>query len=141
MNLIRLSLVLLLFYFSFATSDTLSYSIDSKKVIHTLNLWANAWSQQDFERYVTIYADNFKGFKNSRRAWLKQRRSRIQNARSIEVKLKNIQIRSISEDKAIVDFEQQFKSDRYRDRVKKRIIFQRDGNQWKIISERTLSRL
>jgi uncharacterized protein YchJ len=72
---------------------------------------------------------------------LSQRRSRILAARSIEVKLSDIQVRSMSQDKAIVDFVQSFKSNSFSDRVKKRLTFKRIDNQWKIISERTLARL
>ena len=141
MNLIRLSLALLLLYFGLASSDTLSQSIDSKKVMLSLNRWASAWSQQDIDRYIDAYAGNFRGLKNSRREWLNQRRNRILSARSIDVKLSDIQLRSMSEDKAIVDFVQRFRSNRFSDRVKKRLTFRRIGKQWKIISERTLMRL
>ena len=141
MNLIRLSLALLLLYFGLASSDTLSQSIDSKKVMLSLNRWASAWSQRNFDHYIEAYAGNFKGIKNSRGEWLSQRRSRILAARSIEVKLSDIQVRSMSQDKAIVDFVQSFKSNSFSDRVKKRLTFKRIDNQWKIISERTLARL
>ena len=141
MNFIRLSLALLLLYFGLASSDTLSQSIDNKKILLNLNRWASAWSQQQFDQYVSAYAADFKGFKNSRREWIKQRRSRIVSARFIEIQLSDIQIRSMSDNKAIVDFVQRFKSNSFSDRVKKRLTFQRSEDQWKITAERTLARL
>ena len=141
MKYVHLGLALLLLVSGLAFSDNLSHSITSKKVMLSLNRWANAWSDQDMERYFNSYARNFKGFENSTVDWKNKRHARIQAAKNIRLKLSDIQLRSLSDDKAIVDFIQSFKSNSFSDRVKKRLTLKYIGDQWKIIAERTLTHI
>lgn len=141
MKYFRLGLALLLLQCGLAPADNLTSTIDSQKVLLQVNKWANAWSQRDIRRYIAAYSKEFKGSKQSHKEWLAQRQARIQAASSIKLKLTDIQLRSMSKNKAIVDFVQRYQSNRFSDRVKKRLTFKRIDGQWKIIEERTLSHL
>lgn len=116
-------------------------SIDEleQQLIQTVKNWASAWSNRDFENYVNAYTDNYKGGKSNHRAWVDYRRSRILQAGKINVNVNYIRIKSRNAHRAIIDFEQAFKSPTYRDRVVKRIILTKQDNHWKISQERILS--
>lgn len=110
-----------------------------EQLIQAIKNWASAWSNKDFKNYVKAYTDNYKGGKSNHRAWKEYRRSRVLRAGEIEVNIGNIHIKSRNDQRAIIDFEQAFKSPTYRDKVIKRIILTKQGNLWKINQERTLS--
>ena len=101
--------------------------------------WADAWSGKDFDTYIQAYTNDFKGRQINHQAWVKHRRSRILRPGRISVKVSNIQVRSRSDTRAIIDFHQAFRSPTYRDKVVKRIGLTRVGDRWLIASERTLA--
>ncbi len=107
--------------------------------VKSLQDWATAWSQKDFEKYIDAYTYNFKGGKSSHQQWLDYRRSRILRQGSISVKLSNFQIKSRGQSKVVIDFQQNFKSPTYRDKVIKRVHLTKTGNNWKITREITIA--
>ena len=108
-------------------------------LIEQVKKWADAWSDKNFDDYTGFYESDFRGKLPTHNAWIDYRRKRILRAEEIRVAVDNIQVRWLSEMRAIVDFNQAFDSPGYSDRVNKRLIFNRHGSQWKITEEQVLS--
>ncbi|MEJ2174168.1 MAG: TolC family protein, partial [bacterium] len=102
--------------------------------------WAQAWAAQDVERYLTFYAPEFKPPDGqSRRAWEKLRRARISGPRSIQLSIRDIEVRQRDNDRAAATFRQDYRSDGYEDSVRKTLELVRDGGRWLIAEERVIS--
>jgi ketosteroid isomerase-like protein len=108
----------------------------------TLLAWADAWSRQDPDQYLSFYARSFQPPKaTSRTAWEAARRERISKPRFIEVEVANIVI-VVYRDHTAATFLQTYQSDTFRDRVAKRVeLIWEQGNgrfEWKIRDERVV---
>ena len=101
--------------------------------------WAQAWSEKDFDGYRASYADGYSAKFDSHRQWVDYRRKRILRPGDIKVEVSDFKVRKRGDDRASVDFTQAFSSPNYKDRVVKRLDFERYDSQWKIASERVLS--
>ncbi len=97
--------------------------------------WAQAWSRQDVEAYLSLYADEFvPPDGRSRSAWEAERRDRLGAPRFIQV---TIAILDVGRTPSSVDvrFIQSYNSDRFSDTVTKTLeMVERDG-AWKIRAE------
>lgn len=104
----------------------------------SLNNWANAWSAQDVNTYISSYGREFSPPKNlSRSAWEKERRKRLLRPSFIKVTLSNVKINLHGKDYAEIRFTQGYQSDTYRDKVKKEILMRKVDGKWLITHERT----
>ena len=108
-------------------------------LIEQVKNWASAWSDKNFADYTEFYAQDYRGSFPSHSAWIDYRRKRIVRSEEISVEVDNIQIKWLSDARAIVDFKQAFDSPGFSDRVSKRLVFSRFGSQWKITQEQVLS--
>ena len=98
--------------------------------------WATAWANQDVEAYLGSYSRDFQPTGGlSREAWEAKRRERLTAPTSIEVELSEIDVRIGENDHVTATFVQQYRSDRYRDAVKKNLELVREQGQWKILKE------
>jgi hypothetical protein len=101
--------------------------------------WAAAWSRRDVQAYLDHYSPRFRPSGGlSRSAWEAQRRERLSTARRIEVGLGAVSVESIGTDQASVRFVQTYRSERYRDRVRKRLQLVRVEGHWRILAEQEL---
>ena len=110
---------------------------NSRNIKQTINAWSQAWSSKDIESYLSFYSDNFmfpKKF-SSRNEWEGQRYQSFESAGNIQVTLTNMKVTFTDETHARVTFSQDYRSDTYRDRVKKTLSLQKEGDTWKITRE------
>ena len=122
-----------------ATPDAIEIANRGTLLIERVKRWARAWSDKDFDAYTGYYAPDYRADQATREQWIAQRRSRILRPGDIRVAVDAFEIRSRSENRAIIDFRQSFDSPTYSDRVVKRLVLNRIGGQWKITEERVLS--
>ena len=108
-------------------------------LIERVKLWARAWSSKDFAAYSDFYSSQHRAKFDTHEKWLAHRRSRILRPGNISVDISDIQVKWRSDNRAVIDFRQAFKSPGYRDRVVKRLTFSLLGSQWKITEEQVLS--
>lgn len=105
-------------------------------IIESLNLWAADWSAQNVEAYLSHYSENFVSDKGLRiNAWKQYRTGRVTRPEWIDVNINDIEILSISENRAIVEFSQGYNASNYKELSKKRIEFEKITNAWKILKE------
>ena len=124
-----------------AASETSAIELANRETLlfERVRRWARAWSDKDFDAYTGFYAPGYRADFASHEQWLEQRRSRILRPGDIRVDVSDFEIRSQSENRAIIDFKQAFDSPTYSDRVVKRLVLNRFGAQWQITDERVLS--
>lgn len=122
-----------------ATPTAITFANQETLLIERVKLWAQAWSNKDFDAYTGFYSRQHRAKFDSHDKWVAHRRSRILRPGEISVEVSNIQVKWRSDNRAIIDFRQAFRSPGYRDRVIKRLAFNRVGSEWKITEERVLS--
>lgn len=101
--------------------------------------WLEAWSRQDVETYLNHYSDAFvPADGRSRQSWTLLRQKRVSTPQFIELEIARADVDVTSENRASVTFVQRYRSDTYADQVTKRLDFVKQGQRWKIVSERTV---
>ena len=123
------------------TSDSSPSSpgLEKQVVIETVFEWAAAWSKQDVDGYLSYYGGDFippGGL--DRGVWESQRRTRLGHPAFIEIDIDDVAVEMRGVDRADVEFAQEYRSDTYQDRVRKRLRMAWDGFDWKIIGEQSV---
>lgn len=107
----------------------------SAAVLGSVQAWAKAWAAKDVRSYLAAYRPDFKPQEMSRDAWEKQRLDRISKPRAIEVELSDVSISMPDDSHASVLFMQHYRSDSYRDSVRKTLKMEKIDGVWLIASE------
>ncbi|MBW1715331.1 MAG: tetratricopeptide repeat protein [Deltaproteobacteria bacterium] len=103
-----------------------------KKLIAT---WQQAWQQKDLPGYMACYSDDFSCRGLTRTRW-KRHRARINGRHTnIQVNLSNLTVEPLSDTKALVSFDQDYRADQYHDWGKKTMRLIKKGGTWKIQRE------
>lgn len=98
--------------------------------------WAHAWSEQNVPAYFDAYGDDFSPASGqSRSAWEHERRQRITAPSSIQVQLSNFKFKRLDDAHSRVSFTQRYRSDNYRDSVRKTLELRYEHKDWRIIRE------
>lgn len=98
--------------------------------------WAAAWSAKDVAGYLAAYTPDYAPEGMSRAAWEKQRKARIGKPGAIEVALSDISVSMQDDTRATVTFIQNYRSDNYRDEVRKTLGMVKLDGGWLIVDER-----
>jgi len=105
-------------------------------------LWAQAWSTQDVDAYLSFYGEQFVPPAGKKRAdWEAQRRTRILAPKEILVTLDDFQLNSLENGRQRIEVIQSYKSNLLADRFKKVFDLQQTDTGWEIIRERSLGRV
>ncbi len=111
------------------------------EVVDALRGWAAAWTEQRTDDYLSLYAAGFEPPDGlGRAAWEAARRARIERPRWIRVALTLVEVEPDGPDAAEVRFVQSYRSERYKDLVRKRMRLVREDGGWKIAAESSLGR-
>lgn len=98
--------------------------------------WAGAWMAKDVSRYMDFYADGFQPtLAASRAEWVQQRRRLVAKRGPIDVRIDNVQTRTLSSTLVETSFDQSYASSDYVDRTRKTLTWQRLGDRWLIVGE------
>ncbi len=109
---------------------------DPAKVKAVVDAWARAWSEQRPDDYLSFYSAVFVPEEGlSREAWSELRRRRIEQPQHIEVDILILSTR-LERNRASVTFLQDYRSDRFQDRVRKVLELRLEEDQWRIVRER-----
>ncbi len=114
---------------------------DYEIVEEIVNNWKNSWEDKDLEKYFSFYVDNYTSqYFEDHILWKEDRKKRIVDKSDIDIEIENLSITfQINDDEtATATFQQIYSSEQYSDSVKKEIIFQKDGNNWKITAEKLI---
>lgn len=112
-------------------------STSKQFIIDSVNQWANAWSEQDVDKYLAAYANEFIPTKGlTKKRWEKIRIERLLAPGFIKITLSNLKISMRGENYAKVNFMQTYQSDSYKDRIKKELLLEKINGEWLIIKEK-----
>ncbi len=122
-----------------AAADTAPVAGPEPAILTLLADWSGAWSAQDVPAYLGFYAADFQppgGLDRPR--WEALRRERLRRPRWVQVRIENVQVVAAQGDTVVVRFDQDYRSDRYRDRTRKELTLVRTPDGWRIRAERSL---
>ncbi len=112
------------------------------QAIARVKSWARAWAAQDVAAYVDHYTGDYTpGSTISREQWLEQRRVRLTNKTFIEVDVREFSVKNLGEQFSVT-FTQHYRSNTVDDTIRKRLVFDKRGDDWssaKIVSERRVA--
>jgi len=111
--------------------------ISQEEVLRTqVQKWAAAWSANNFDAYSAFYAPSFEpGGGISNKTWQSQRRQRLSKPGKIEVTIDAMKVRFSSEDTAVVEFHQTYRSADYKDVMTKTLLWKNIDGRWLITKE------
>jgi Flp pilus assembly protein TadD len=106
-------------------------------VLKAVNGWAQAWSKKDASAYLAFYAKDFRvPGGESRTAWEKSRRTRIEAPKSISVSLASPKVTMQGNDQATVTFRQTYRSDVFKGTSNKTLTMVKSEGRWLIRDEK-----
>ena len=108
-----------------------------------VNNWAQAWSTGSVKNYLMAYSQRFKPDEGkSFEQWADFRRLRLQSASNTKVDVQDLHVYiDISQQQAVVEFIQGYTSSTYSDRTVKQLLLTLEGNNWRILAERVITRM
>lgn len=110
----------------------------SSEIISFVNDWAGLWSAKDTEAYLSKYASDFKLSKNqSMTSWRASRKEKILAENIIAVEIKNPKVVMKSDDLALIQFTQEYKTDTFIDVSDKILLIKNENGKWLIQSEKS----
>ncbi len=106
------------------------------EVAAAVESWAQAWTDQRVDDYLSAYALDFQPpLGLSRSVWEAQRRLRVARPQWIEVAIEALEVRLVEPGRALVEFSQDYSSDTYSDRVEKTLTLTLQDGSWRILRE------
>lgn len=108
---------------------------DQAEIELLLNRWQEAWQNQQVQSYLACYTETFAGGLGSPEKWRQQRKSRIQQAANIQIRLTNIQIGIKDMNQAEATFTQHYQSAHHQDQGIKTLTLKKVGGLWLIDGE------
>lgn len=106
-------------------------------IINAVHKWTDAWSSQDMKGYLGAYSSDFQPPQGlSRKAWVEERRARIEGKNRISIKIASPKI-TITGDSATVKFRQSYQSNSFTSNSSKTLLMTRQNGKWQIKQERT----
>lgn len=108
-----------------------------------VNNWAQAWSSADVKNYLAAYSERFKSDDGKNFGqWSDVRRLRLKTASNTKVDVQDLHVYvDTSQQQAVAEFTQGYTSSTYRDRTVKQLLLTMEGNNWRILAERVISRM
>ncbi len=109
----------------------------SAEIVDAVVAWAEAWSMQRVDTYLSSYAESYQppgGMSFAQ--WSALRRDRISGPLRIEVAITDLEVQLLGAERARARFQQSYASDRYRDSTRKILDLVFERGQWRIHKER-----
>lgn len=97
--------------------------------------WAAAWSTKDVTRYLSFYDSSFKPTGTTRQKWFANRTKLLKKEGEIDLKISNVQRRTVSANTVETSFDQVYTSKDFKDKTQKTLLWKRSGSEWYIIKE------
>lgn len=125
-----------------APKETVDRQARQQKIVEavkaTVNKWAEDWSSQDVEAYLSHYGAEYTPPAGQALAdWQEERRERLSGPRFIRLDVSELRVELLGEDYAQATFMQKYQSDTYSDLVTKLLLFSRQDGRWLIVQEAT----
>lgn len=107
-----------------------------REVAEALRAWAGAWASRDTPAYLAFYAADFApAGGGSRGDWEIARFRALKRASGIKLYLANEKFTLDEPTQVTATFHQSYSSANYRDEVEKTLVWRKQGERWRIVSE------
>ncbi|MCK4743360.1 MAG: hypothetical protein KAT25_06045 [Sulfuriflexus sp.] len=125
-----------------ANKNQLGFKVTAKQVLGVMNKWARAWAQLDARTYISSYSPDYigQGFP-SHFTWAANRQHHLENQKSINLSLTDVEILSDKQGLFTITFTQHYQSNNYQDTTRKQLDFKLIKNDWYIVAEKSLPKL
>jgi adhesin transport system outer membrane protein len=100
-----------------------------------LNDWVAAWESKNVARYLSFYAPGFAPSDGRVDAWKTRRAALVGKKGPVSVKVSELLTTTLSENRIETRFKQTYRSSNFNDVTAKVLIWQRFGDEWKIVKE------
>lgn len=97
--------------------------------------WRTAWSERDAQAYISAYSPDYAPPGMSHDAWSVERRQRLAAASSVDVSIDDLAVSFPDAGTAKAEFTQGYRTDNYRDRVRKTLTLSYTASGWLIVRE------
>ena len=115
------------------TSD--DYSRERTSVLDFIETWRESWENKQIDNYMDCYDERFTGYGRTKAQHRSHKARLNRNYKTINVKLTDINVYSFH-NYLVVSFNQEYRSDRYHSVGRKKLYLARDGDLYRILSER-----
>ena len=106
------------------------------EVLKAVNDWAKAWSSKNVNKYLAMYAKDFKTPNHEpRKAWEQQRRERIAKPQPIVVAIINAKVKILDDTHAAASFIQFYRAGTLKSTTHKTLEMTKTNGTWQIQSE------
>lgn len=114
-------------------------SLAKVEISYVVNQWKDAWANGDVERYLDFYSTNFvPANKQTLSQWQESRRQRLASPKNKTIEVSNFKVLfDDSFEQSTVEFDQRYESETLNDQSRKRLVFAKERQGWKVISETT----
>ena len=118
-------------------ADAAEVEAERASLAQALEQWRADWSSRDTERYLDHYSPRFAAGKQDYRAWAAHKRKVNAAKRWIKVGIADVAMFRYPRERdfVVVAFEQDYRSDRLSNVMKKRQYWIREDGRWKILYE------
>ncbi len=100
---------------------------------------ASGWVEQEVSRYLDYYSPDYTSDNyNNHQAWAKSRDRSLTRPSYIRIQLDDVQVVPLTPQTIQVTFWQAYESNTFKDRVRKKLVWQNQNDQWKIVQENVL---
>ncbi|WP_420266189.1 adenosylcobinamide-phosphate synthase CbiB [Candidatus Magnetominusculus dajiuhuensis] len=106
-----------------------------ENVISTVNRWKAAWQAKDIEKYISCYSGSFKSGNMDIKQWKAHKKDVFNDAKSIEINLTNLKLKTVSPMRVVVSFRQEYTSGSVKDKGIKTLILGGCPGDYKIVEE------
>lgn len=108
-----------------------------RELTDQLERWRRDWESLETERYLQHYATAFSSGRSSLEEWSAHKRRVNSRKKWVKVKLDKVSIVLYPgrDDLAVITFSQDYKSSNFKNRLRKRQYWMKDGGSWRILYE------
>jgi len=113
-------------------------------IIKNLLNWSKAWSNVDIEQYLSAYSSDFTPSDQGKdyTQWRALRTAKFKFSNNPDIKITNVHVYlDESKKRALADFIQDYKSEKYQDKVQKQLKLVYENERWLILSEQVLKQI
>ena len=108
------------------------------RIAQSIEDWREDWQSGRGDRYLSHYADDFKGRGMNKAQWVAYKKQVTSNKAYIQVGISDLSIYGYPDEPNLIEvsFEQQYRSDRFSSHARK-VQYWRQGSNgdWKIVGE------
>ena len=113
------------------------WNTERKSLLSSIEHWRRDWESRDTDAYLRHYARGFQGDGMNLKSWSERKRQVNAGKTWIKLGFSNVSMLRYpgKDEMVVVTYDQDYKSSNLSNTMKKRIYWQKEGGQWKIVDE------